>query len=81
MYTNLTNEMQSYLFLITKNKPKVPVRVLETITQMLIESGVISIASVVIPAFFDKGSTSVLISGVTIAFFSWIGAILISWKL
>ena len=73
--------MQNYLFLITKDKPRVPIKVLETIIVILVETGIVSLATILIPTVFDKGPQSLIVLGIIGTISSWSAAIVISWQI
>lgn len=59
-------------------EPKLTVAQLKTIVDICVGFGNLGMGSVVIPALFDKWSPSFVISGLLVAFGSWLAAILIS---
>lgn len=73
--------MRNLLLVIVPKRPRIPVKVAETFILILIESGVVFLASVVIPVVFDRGSPVVIILGVLAVLVFWSAAIVISWRL
>lgn len=48
--------MRNFLLVVVPKNPRIPLKVAETFILIFIESGVISLASLVISTIFDRGS-------------------------
>lgn len=65
---------------VTARYPRLPLPVLERISEITADLGVLMIGSVVIPAMFDKGSPTMIASGLAIAIILWIISLSIIWR-
>lgn len=68
------------LVLKIPSKPQFPAQVVNRLATIFADLGTLMVGSVVLPFIFDKGSLSVIVSGVTIAFIFWTTALLLLWE-
>lgn len=59
---------------------RLPIPVLDRLSEITGNLGILMIGSVVIPAAFDKGSPEMIVLGLAAAILCWIVAVGLSWR-
>jgi len=67
--------------MVVPRRPRLPVKVIETLIVWFVELSVVSFGSVVLPAVFDRHSPDIVLWGLATAIMFIAGAIALAWRL